>query len=145
MGAFWGVRGQGSRTPLGRLSLRAQGTLISEPQSSTPCDMRFFPSDTGKLTTLRGSASKWPIFPVSLGKNRISQGVEDWGSLSSVPFRGLGFLRLFGASGFWILLTSVDGRGDSSSILDAILEDRNLLKLRSLGSSFPFFLCDTSI
>ena len=26
------------------------------------------------------------IFPVSLGKNRISQGVEDWGSLISVPW-----------------------------------------------------------
>ena len=25
------------------------------------------------------------IFPVSRGKNRISQGVEDWGSLISVP------------------------------------------------------------
>ena len=25
------------------------------------------------------------IFPVSRGENRISQGVEDWGSLISVP------------------------------------------------------------
>ena len=28
---------------------------------------------------------KMAIFPVSLGKNRISQQVEDWGSLISVP------------------------------------------------------------
>ena len=31
------------------------------------------------------------IFPVSRGKNRISQGVEDWGSLISVPYA----LRVF--------------------------------------------------
>ena len=46
-------------------ALRAKGTLISEPRFSTPCEMRFFPREKGK--------------------NRISQGVENRGSLISVP------------------------------------------------------------
>ena len=46
-------------------SLRAKGTLTSEPRFSTPCDMTFF--------------------PVSRGKNRISHGVENRASLISVP------------------------------------------------------------
>ena len=29
-------------------TLRAKGTLISEPRFSTPCEMRLFPGDTGK-------------------------------------------------------------------------------------------------
>ena len=41
--------------------------------------MRFFLSDTGKMAILKRFLS------VSLRKNRISQGVEDWGSLISVP------------------------------------------------------------
>ena len=37
------------------------------------------------------------IFPVSLGENRISQGVEDWGSLISVPsaLRGINYVTIF--------------------------------------------------
>ena len=34
-------------------SLRAKGTLISEPQSATPCDVRFFPPDTEKMAKLQ--------------------------------------------------------------------------------------------
>ena len=30
-------------------SLRAKGTLISEPRFSTPCEMRFFPRETGEM------------------------------------------------------------------------------------------------
>ena len=40
---------------------------------------------TGKVATLRGRASKWPFSLYRVGKNPISQGVEDWGSLISVP------------------------------------------------------------
>ena len=29
-------------------TLRAKGTLISEPRFSTPCEMRFFPREKGK-------------------------------------------------------------------------------------------------
>ena len=47
--------------------LRAKGTLISEPRSSTPL------------------LEKWASCPVSRGKNRMSQGVKDRGSLISVP------------------------------------------------------------
>ena len=54
-------------------------------QSSTPCDMRFSPSDTGKMATLRGSASKWPFSPYRVGKITYRKGLEDWGSLMSVP------------------------------------------------------------
>ena len=42
---------QGSRIKnAGQLSssLRAKGTLISEPRISTPCEMRFFPREKGK-------------------------------------------------------------------------------------------------
>ena len=46
-------------------TLRAKGTLISEPRFSPPCEMRFFPREKGK--------------------NRISQGGEHRGSLNSVP------------------------------------------------------------
>ena len=55
-------------------SLRAQGTLISEPQSSIPCDMRFSPSYTGKMATLRGSASKWPFSLYRLGRIAYRKG-----------------------------------------------------------------------
>ena len=58
------VKGRDAKLTPG-ISLRAKGTLISEPRFSTPCEMRFFPRDTGK--------------------NRISQGVENRGSLISVP------------------------------------------------------------
>ena len=66
-------------------SLRAKGTLISEPRSSTPCEMRFFPREKGKMAFVEGSSLKWRRFPFSRGKDRISQGVENGGSLISVP------------------------------------------------------------
>ena len=34
-------------------TLRAKGTLISEPRFSTPCEMRFNPRDTGKTAFLK--------------------------------------------------------------------------------------------
>ena len=67
------------------LTLRAKGTLISEHRFSTPCEMRFFPRETGKMAIFEGFCLKTAIFPVSRGKNRILQGVEDRGSLISVP------------------------------------------------------------
>ena len=47
--------------------------------------MRLFPRDTGKMVILEATPLSVAIFLLSLGENRISQGVEDWGSLISVP------------------------------------------------------------
>ena len=66
-------------------TLKAKGTLISEPRFSTPCDMRFFPRDTGKRPFPRQKPSKKAISPVLREKNRILQGVDNRGSLISVP------------------------------------------------------------
>ena len=71
--------------------MRAKGTLISEPRFSTPCDMRFFPCDTGKMAFLEGLFLENGLVPVSHGKNRMSQGVEHRVSLISVPLT----LRVF--------------------------------------------------
>ena len=68
--------------PLLTSTLRAKGTLISEPRFSTPCEMRFFPHEKGKMAIVEGFSL---VFPFSRGKNRISQGVENRGSLISVP------------------------------------------------------------
>ena len=61
--------------------LRAKGTLISEPQFSTPCEMQFSRRETGK----RPFSRKMAAFPFSRWKNRIYQGVDYRGSLISVP------------------------------------------------------------
>ena len=69
-------------------SLRAKGALISEPRFSTPCKMRFSHARKGipgKRPAQRKKPSTKAIFPWSRGKNRISQGVENRGSLISVP------------------------------------------------------------
>ena len=66
-------------------TLRAEGALISEPRFSTPCDMRFFPCDTGKTAIFKEKPLKMAILPLSHGKNRMSQGVENRGSLISAP------------------------------------------------------------
>ena len=71
------------RTP--KASLRAKGTLISEPLFSTPCDMRCFPRDKGKMAVVDGFFLEAGLFPVSRGINRMSQRVENRGSLISVP------------------------------------------------------------
>ena len=72
-------------------SLRAKGTLISEPRFATPCEMRFFPREKGKTAFSNKKPSTKAIFPFLRGKNRISQGVENRGSLISVPLA----LRVF--------------------------------------------------
>ena len=66
-------------------SLRAKGALISEPRFSTPCEMRFLPREKGKTAFAEGFSLKRPVFPFSRGKNRISQGVDNRGSLISAP------------------------------------------------------------
>ena len=73
--------------------LRAKGTLISEPRFSTLCEMRFFPREKGKTAFFEGFSLKKAAFPFWRGKNRISQGVDNRGSLISVPLALRGFLR----------------------------------------------------
>ena len=64
---------------------KAKGTPISEPRFSAPCEMRFFPREKGKTAFLKKISSTKAVFPFSRGKNRISQGAENRGSLISVP------------------------------------------------------------
>ena len=47
--------------------------------------MRFFPREKGKTAFVEGFSLKRPFVPFSRGENRISQGVENRGSLISVP------------------------------------------------------------
>ena len=67
--------------------LTAKGTLISEPRFSTPCEMRFFPREKSERENglCRGFFFGKAVCPFSRGTNRISQGVENRGSLISVP------------------------------------------------------------
>ena len=39
-------------------TLRAKGTLISEPRFSTPCEMRFFPREKGEMAFVEGFSLK---------------------------------------------------------------------------------------
>ena len=44
-------------------SLRAKGTLISEPRFSTPREVRFFPREKGKMAFVEGFSLKMAVFP----------------------------------------------------------------------------------
>ena len=72
-------------------SLRAKGTLIGEPRFSTPCDMQFSHAMQEKCPFFKGFSRKWQ-FPVWRGKNCMSQGLENRGSLISVPLALRGFV-----------------------------------------------------
>ena len=74
------------------ITLRAKGTLISEPRFSTPCEMRLFPREKGKKQPLfRAKPTRQRPFSLSrVGKSHISQGVENRGSLISVPLAASG-------------------------------------------------------
>ena len=56
-------------------------TNYSEPRSSTPCEMRFSHARKGKWPFSHGFFFEKAGFPFPRGKNRISQGVQDRGSL----------------------------------------------------------------
>ena len=66
-------------------SLRAKGALISEPRFSTPREMSFFPTRERENGLFKENPLTKAILPFSRGKNRISQGVENRGSLISAP------------------------------------------------------------
>ena len=61
-----------------------EGTLIGEPRFSTPCEMRFSHARKGKRPFQRETLDKCR-FKFSRGKHRVSQGVDNRGSLISVP------------------------------------------------------------
>ena len=50
------------------ITLRAKGTLISEPRFSTTCEMRFFPRDKGQKAFVEGSSMKRPFSLSRVGK-----------------------------------------------------------------------------
>ena len=77
-------------------SLRAKGALISEPQFSTPFEMQFFPREKGKTAFSKKNPRQMP-FSLSRVGNRISQGVENRGSLISAPLALRVFVRNSGA------------------------------------------------
>ena len=56
------------------LALRAKGTLISEPQFSTPLRDAIFPTRERENGLFKAKPSTKAVFPFSRGKNRISQG-----------------------------------------------------------------------
>ena len=74
---FWGPRWASqsqivkNRCDFGALSLwtnhqgtlRAKGTLISEPRFSTRCEMRFFPREKGENGLLKEKPSTKAVFP----------------------------------------------------------------------------------
>ena len=49
-------------------ALRAKGTLISEPRFSTPCELRFFPREKGKMAFVEGFSLKRPFSLSRVGK-----------------------------------------------------------------------------
>ena len=57
--------------------------------------MRFFPREKGETAFVEGFSFEKSVFPFSRGKNRISQGAENRGSLISMPLA----LRVFGGRG----------------------------------------------
>ena len=74
------------------------------PDFPPPAEMRFFSREKGKTDFLKEKPSTKSVFPFSHGKNRISQGVENRGSLISVPF-ALTVFFVFGTLSvtFWSL------------------------------------------
>ena len=62
-----------------------QGTLISEPRFFYPLQYAIFPMRYGEKAIFKEKPSTMAIFPLSREKNRMSQGVENRGSLISVP------------------------------------------------------------
>ena len=46
----------------------SQSTLICEPRFSTPCEMRFFPREKGKMALVEGFSLKRPLSLSRVGK-----------------------------------------------------------------------------
>ena len=76
--------------------------------------MRSSPREKGKTAFSKEKPSKKAISPFSPGKNRISQGVENRGSLISVPLA----LRVVAISG------RVEAAGDAATQIASDLRPR---------------------
>ena len=55
-------------------SLRAKGTLISEPRFSTPCEMRFFPREKGKTAFSKKNSRQRPFPFLAWEKSLLAGG-----------------------------------------------------------------------
>ena len=55
-------------------TLRAKGTLISEPRFSTPCEMRFFPREKGKTAFSEQNPRQRPFSLSRVGKTHLAGG-----------------------------------------------------------------------
>ena len=55
-------------------TLRAKGTLISEPRFSTPCEMRFFPREKGKRPFSKENPRQRPFSLSRVGENASRRG-----------------------------------------------------------------------
>ena len=49
-------------------TLRAKGATTSQPRLSTPCEMRFFPREKGKMAFVEGFSLKRPFSLSRVGK-----------------------------------------------------------------------------
>ena len=63
----------------------AKGTLISEPRFFYPCKMRFFPREKEKTAFAKKNPLQRPFSLSRVGKIASRRGVENRGSLISVP------------------------------------------------------------
>ena len=115
--------------------MRAKGALISEPRFSTPCEMRFFPREKGENGLFRDKPSTKAIFPFSRGKNRISQGVENRGSLISaaLDLRGEESLLFFQGGG----VPCFSAKGSRKGKIRAVWVD--VIAVGASQISFAFF------
>ena len=55
---------------------RAKGRLVSEPRFSTPCEMRFFPREKGKMGFVEGLSLKRPFSLSRVGKIASRRGLK---------------------------------------------------------------------
>ena len=86
------------RETLSPNTLRAKGTLISGPPIFYPLRDAILPTRERENGLFNEKPSTKAIFPFSRGKNRISRGVENRGSLISVP---LALRVLLGGKSKW--------------------------------------------
>ena len=122
-------------------TLRAKGTLISEPRFSTPLRDAIFPTRERENGLCRGFFFQKAIFPFSRGKNRISQGGENRGSLISVPLALRVARNFLGRMGVFFCFSRVfmhsGGRENPWSFSRFSLVKQSNQGKEGQGNSFP--------
>ena len=76
------------------LTLRAKGTLISEPRFSTPCEMRFSPCEKGKMPFVEDFSLKRPFSLSRVGKIASRRGWKI-GALALRAFKEITVFKVF--------------------------------------------------